>query len=86
MLIEKGMIVKSIAGRDQNRFFLVLDTDEVFAYIADGCLRPLEHPKKKRVKHLARTNETADIAEAATNRRLRKLLAAYNGPSEETGG
>jgi len=38
----KGSIVKAVAGREKNGFFVVLDCDSVFAYIADG----------KRRKHL----------------------------------
>ncbi|MFA9380449.1 MAG: hypothetical protein ACERKO_05250 [Acetanaerobacterium sp.] len=86
MLIEKGMIVKSIAGRDHNRFFLVLYTEGEFAYVADGRMRPIEKPKKKKARHLAKTNATAQEMTVSTNRQLRQLLAAYNGACEENIG
>mgnify|MGYP007076769095 CR=1 FL=1 len=35
----KGSIVKAVAGREKNGFFVVLDCDSVFAYIADGKRR-----------------------------------------------
>ena len=44
----KGSIVKAVAGREKNGFFVVLDCDSVFAYIADGKRRKVEKPKKKK--------------------------------------
>ncbi len=85
-MIEKGMIVKSIAGRDHGRFFLVLDTDAQFAYIADGRMRLLEKPKKKKAKHLAKTAVTIAVKDITTNKQLRQVLAAYDGASEENIG
>lgn len=86
MLIEKGMIVKSIAGRDCGRFFLVMDTDAQFAYLADGRMRLIEKPKKKKVRHLARTNAKVFAETVTTNRQLRQVLTAYNGACEENIG
>lgn len=43
----KGSIVKVVAGREKNGFFVVLDCDSVFAYIADGKRRKVEKPKRK---------------------------------------
>lgn len=83
MLIEKGMIVKSVAGHDQNRFYVVMSTDGVNASIADGKVRPLEKPKSKKVKHLAATSSRADAEKLTTNRQLRQVLAGYNGRREE---
>lgn len=54
--IVVGSAVRSKAGRDKNRFFAVLSLEGEFAYIADGDLRKIEHPKKKKLKHLAATN------------------------------
>ncbi len=46
--------VFSKKGRDKGRYFVVLYTvDADFAMIADGDTRKLDHPKKKRRKHLA---------------------------------
>ena len=48
-------VVCSKAGRDKGRFFAVLSLEDDFAYIADGDLRKLEKPKRKKLKHLAPT-------------------------------
>lgn len=48
-----GSLVKSRAGRDKGRFFVILSIqDENYVYIADGDLRKIERPKKKKLKHL----------------------------------
>lgn len=51
--LQKGQVVKSKAGRDRNRVFVILDiVDDSFVLIADGDLRKLDSPKKKKIKHL----------------------------------
>lgn len=53
-----GQMVKSKAGRDKNRFFLVLDIiDENFVLLVDGDLRKIDSPKMKKVKHIAKVNK-----------------------------
>lgn len=48
-----GQVVKSRAGRDSGRAFLVYEIiDEQFVLVVDGDLRKLNNPKKKNVKHL----------------------------------
>ncbi len=58
--IQIGSIVFSRAGRDAGRFFIVTEiTDDTFVKIADGRLRKLEKPKKKKIKHLKATGDIA---------------------------
>lgn len=48
-----GSIVRSKAGRDEGRYFIVLALDgEEYALIADGDLRKAARPKRKKIKHL----------------------------------
>ena len=52
--ILPGYAVFSKKGRDKGRYFVVLYTvDADFAVVADGDTRKIDHPKKKRRKHLA---------------------------------
>ena len=54
--IEVGSIVRSKAGRDEGRLFVVIEElDENFVRVADGKLRGMERLKKKRRKHLKPT-------------------------------
>lgn len=51
--VKKGFCVLSKKGRDKDRVFVVLYMlDADFAYIADGRTHKMEHPKRKKVKHL----------------------------------
>ena len=48
-----GRVVLSTQGRDEGRYFIVLEViDENFVMMADGLTRKLDHPKKKKIKHL----------------------------------
>lgn len=59
--ITKGQVVKSRAGRDKGRIFLIIDIiDEENVFIVDGDLRKLDNPKKKKVKHLIVYNTILD--------------------------
>ena len=50
---EPGRVAESIQGRDKGHFFLVLEAEtDGTVRIADGLYHKLEHPKKKKTKHL----------------------------------
>ena len=77
MNITTGSVVRAKAGRDKDKFFIVLKVEENFAYIADGRRRKAESPKKKKLIHLAATNvclcDTMD-----TNRKIRNALRDFS--------
>ncbi|MDR0896766.1 MAG: KOW domain-containing RNA-binding protein [Oscillospiraceae bacterium] len=82
MPIEPGRVVRSLAGRDAGRRFAVLRADDTFAYLADGDLRKVEKPKKKKIRHLRATPAFyASVAAILTDGKLpsnadiRKALA-----------
>ncbi len=55
--IKIGQIVYSTAGRDRGRYFIVVDIiDDQYVMIADGDLRKIENAKKKKLKHIKKTN------------------------------
>lgn len=56
-----GEYVISKAGRDKDRIFIVMSIlDDVYVTVADGDLRRVENPKKKKMKHL---NPIEEISE-----------------------
>lgn len=64
-----GKVVFSKTGRDKGRKFIVVDTiDENYVFVADGDLRKIEKPKKKKIKHLSISNKVIDS--------LRELILA----------
>lgn len=73
-----GEIVRSRAGRDSGRAFVVWKVlDEEYVLLVDGCLRTLERPKKKKRKHLLKASETRmELQEHLLNADIRKFLTA----------
>jgi ribosomal protein L14E/L6E/L27E len=54
--VEVGSVVTSRAGRDAGRPFLVIrELDQEYVLIADGGLRTMDRPKKKKRRHLKAT-------------------------------
>ena len=52
--VEIGRVVISRSGRDQGRMFLIVGIlEEPYVLLADGALRRLNKPKKKKLRHLA---------------------------------
>lgn len=75
--IEKGRVVRALAGRDKGNFFAIVDIDGNFVKIADGKTRKLCNPKTKSLKHLALTNTVTNI-DRISDKRLRQVLSAFN--------
>jgi len=83
--LKIGQIVKSKAGRDKGRIFLVCQVlDEQHVLVCDGDLRKLSSPKKKKMMHLVIYNtvltEFADKLQSNENlddAYVRKLLEPY---------
>ena len=54
--VEVGSVVTSRAGRDAGRPFLVIrELNQEYVLIADGGLRTMDRPKKKKRRHLKPT-------------------------------
>ena len=76
MSIKKGSIVRAMAGRDKENFFVVLEVDSKYALIADGKRRKVEHPKKKKLIHLAPT-KTVIEGSLETNPQIKRVLSQF---------
>ncbi len=50
--ISRGMLARSKAGHDKDCLYVICDVDETYVYLVDGKNRTLEHPKKKKIKHV----------------------------------
>lgn len=61
MDICKGMLVYSKAGRDKGRLFVVLGIENDFVYLSDGDTRRVDCPKKKKIKHINKTNTVLEF-------------------------
>lgn len=77
-----GTVVISKAGRDKGNFFIVIKAEDNYAYIADGNLRKIDRPKKKKLRHLQLTGYVSERIQnpelEITNSEVRKALAEYS--------
>lgn len=79
MNLACGAIVRSICGKDKDKFLVVLGIDEEGnAMVSDGDKRPVENPKRKNPKHLRLTG-TVIGQDDLTNKKIRSLLRDFLG-------
>ncbi|MCL2224274.1 MAG: KOW domain-containing RNA-binding protein [Defluviitaleaceae bacterium] len=81
--MKNGTVVFSKAGRDKGNVMVVLESDDKFATLADGKLRTLERPKKKKLKHIQPTNfqiqMQPECGRALQDADIRKQLKNFSG-------
>lgn len=85
-----GRLVYSKSGRDAGRPFIIVDViNDEYVHICDGHLRPVEKPKKKKIKHLNITDIDSEQIEEmfknkdrVSNREIRKYLQHMNSNKE----
>ena len=76
---DMGRVVLSRQGRDKGRHFIVIGFEsghqpsekDGFVLMSDGASRKLDHPKKKKIKHLKARPMRMD---ALTDLRARNVL------------
>lgn len=82
--LKIGQVVTSSQGRDAGRLFLVTGiVDAQYVLLADGVLRKIDKPKKKKLKHLIPKQECiSSLGDKLTrgqkvfDSEIRKALAA----------
>lgn len=86
MEIAKASIVRSDAGRDKGKLFVVLAVEGEYLLLADGKGRKVESPKRKKRRHVefvatddSRLSDKIKSEEKITNSELRRTLAVYRG-------
>ena len=84
MEIAKSSIVRSDAGRDKGKLFIVMAVQGEYLLLADGKSRKVESPKRKKRKHVlfvaadeTRVSQKIINNEKVTNSELRRTLATY---------
>lgn len=77
-----GMLAYSKCGRDRKRLFCVVEClDDEFVLVADGKLRTLDKPKKKRLKHLFFVTD-AKLTFPSCDKELYKLITEYENSAD----
>lgn len=82
MEISKSDLVLSVAGHDKGMLFYVISSDGVYADLVNGKERPVEKPKRKKLKHIRKLprkdsllTEKISSGEPLLNSELRRELA-----------
>lgn len=84
--IHLGQVVRSKAGRDKGKVFVVYDiVDDEYVLIADGDYRRIDSLKKKKIRHLiVYKTIIEDLSEKLKNQQkinnayIRKALDPFN--------
>ena len=84
-----GEFATSKAGHDKDRLYLIVGEEGECVYLCDGRLRGVEHPKKKKKKHIQIIHSSAQDAlvqkirqrapgeEGSVNEQIRLTLEEY---------
>lgn len=81
MDLVRGQLVRSRAGRDASRTFAVLAVEGQMLFLADGSLRRVNSPKRKKRKHVAPIATVLPGESLADDATLRKAIAAFDAAS-----
>lgn len=74
----KGRLVRSKAGRDKTRTFAVLAVEGQMLFLADGNLRTVAQPKRKKMRHVAPTATVLGNQLLQSDQLLSEAIAAYD--------
>lgn len=89
-----GEFATSKAGHDKDRLYMIAGEEEESVYLCDGRLRGVEHPKKKKKKHIQIIHSSAPDTllqsirqylpgeEDGINKRIRETLEEYLGKNK----
>ncbi len=75
-----GQMVRSTAGHDKGTDYVVVRAEDNYVYVADGAIRRLENPKKKKIRHIQGSYKVSEEIAAligegrAENYMLRRFL------------
>ena len=84
-----GELATSKAGHDKDRLYMIIGEEGECVYLCDGRLRGVEHPKKKKKKHIQIIHSSAQDTliqiikqnlpgeRDEINRQIRKTLEDY---------
>ena len=89
--LKVGQIIRPLAGRDKGQVMVVYEIlDQNYVTICDGKLRKVSNPKKKKVRHLAKTNQIVTIlheklknGDKVNNAEIRKCLEPFLGEIDD---
>ena len=79
MEIAKSDIVRSDAGRDRGKIFIVLAVEGEYLLLADGKGRRVEAPKRKKRRHVLLLQRTKAALPIRSNAARRSRTVSFAG-------
>ncbi len=74
---KKGMLAKSTAGHDSGNVYIIVETDAHYVYLADGKIRTLDRPKRKKRKHVQPILKVYNVSKA-DDTAIKRILKEWN--------
>ena len=83
MNYEAGMLAWSRAGHDKDTLYVIVKTEGEYVYLSDGRLKPVEHPKKKKIRHIQIVGQIPEELlglniETIKNEEIRKVIRRFS--------
>ena len=75
---EVGMLAKSEAGHDKDNVYVIIAMDDSYVYLADGRVKTVEKPKKKKYKHIQIIRKINEDISVTDNVAIKRILKLYN--------
>ena len=83
MIITRGTVVRSIAGHDKGKWYVIISVHDRYADATDGKSRTINHPKRKNLIHLAPTVTVLSEYEMNSDESIRKIIKRFDSQSSE---
>ena len=83
MNYEAGMLAWSRAGHDKDKLYVIVKTEGEYVYLSDGRLKSVEHPKKKKIRHIQIVRQIPEELlglniETIKNEEIRKVIRRFS--------
>jgi ribosomal protein L14E/L6E/L27E len=78
MNLETGTVVKSLKGRDKDKYFCVVCIEDGYVYLCDGKERKLSNPKRKKIKHVKVTQAKLQTETLQVDKHINKAIKSLN--------
>lgn len=80
-----GNLVSSLAGRDKDKVYIIINEESEYVYLSDGSLRPINKLKKKNKKHIQIIKKGFDqnlavkltAGEMVYNEEIKRMIQLY---------
>ncbi len=82
MNLEIGTVVKSLKGRDKNKYFCVVCIENEYVFLCDGKERRISKPKRKKIKHIEITQAKLQTETLHVDKHINKALKSLNSVEE----